>query len=74
MDGASLLLLLALSAIIAILYSKINTFVQGTTWGAKFYGNGSFLRVTAVTTGVIFVSLLIGGLVLGAVAEKPRLP
>ena len=68
------ILLLALSAIIAILYSKINIFVQGTTWGAKIYGNGSFLRATAVATGVIFLSIVIASVVLGLVADKPRLP
>lgn len=74
MEPASLLLLLALSAIVAIVSTKLNSVVMASTWGKNFYGNGSFLRATATATLVIFLSLILASFVLGAVDSKPRLP
>jgi hypothetical protein len=73
MEPASLLLILALSAIVAILYSKINAYAVGTTWGTKIIGNGSFARTTALATGVIFVSIILASFILGVVDSKPKL-
>lgn len=74
MEPMSLLLLLALAAIISIIYQKLNTAVMASAWGTKVYGNGSFARATAVMTFVIFVSIIAASLILGVVDSKPRLP
>ena len=74
MEPVSLILLLALSAIVAIIFTKLNTYAVSTTWGAKIVGNGSFARTTALTTIVIFVSIIAASFILGAVDSKPRLP
>jgi hypothetical protein len=74
MEPMSLLVLLAFSAIISIIYQKLNPWVATTSWGAKALGNGSFFRATAVMTFVIFVAVIGASFILGAVDSSPRLP
>lgn len=74
MEPTSLILLVALSVIVAIFYQKINAVVMKSAWGVKIYGNGSFTRATAVIAFVIFVSLIAASIILGAVDKTPKLP
>jgi hypothetical protein len=67
-----LLLLFALSVIVAIIFNWGSPKFAATSVGQRFVG--SYLRVTLGTAIVFFIAIYGSALLLSAISKNPRLP